>query len=69
MALKKVPKMCITCQYYSPYHCDLDDVYIGYLYCDIPTKCKSYRLSADYKRGGKWYNERIENNNIGCDKS
>lgn len=58
--LKQIPKMCITCRHYELYHCLLDDSYIGYLYCDVPTKCKTYSLSDNYRRGGKWYAERLE---------
>lgn len=47
--------MCITCKHYEPYHCTLNDGYIGYLYCGEPTKCKAWRLSDDYKKGGKFY--------------
>ena len=52
---KPTPHMCITCQHYEPYHCNLDDSYIGYLYCDIITKCRAWRLSGNYKKGGKFY--------------
>ena len=52
--------MCITCKHYEPYHCTLNDGYIGYLYCDAPTKCKAWRLSDDYKKGGKFYEDRPE---------
>ena len=56
---ERVPKMCITCKNYKEtYECGIDDSYIGYLYCDIPTKCKEYRLMDEYKRGGKWYDSR-----------
>ena len=61
IALKeRVPHMCITCKHYEPYHCTLNDGYIGYLYCDEPTKCKAWRLSDDYKKGGKFYEDRPE---------
>lgn len=56
--LKEVPKMCVTCQYYEPYHCTRDYSYIGYLYVDVPTKCKAYSLSDVYRRGGKFYESR-----------
>lgn len=56
--LKKVPKMCVTCRFYEPYYCTRDDSYIGYLYCDVTTKCKAYSLSDDYRRGGKFYESR-----------
>ena len=52
--------MCITCKHYEPYHCTLNDGYIGYLYCNEPTKCKAWRLSDDYKKGGKFYEDRPE---------
>lgn len=58
---RKIPKMCITCQHYEPYHCTLNDAYIGYLYCDKPNKCKSYRMSDDYKKCGKWYEKEVKN--------
>ncbi len=38
--LKRVPKMCITCQHYEPYHCTIDDSYIGYIYADKRTDCR-----------------------------
>ena len=61
IALKeRVPHMCITCKHYEPYHCTLNDRYIGYLCCDEPTKCKAWRLSDDYKKGGKFYEDRPE---------
>ena len=53
----KTPHMCVTCKHYEPYHCLLDDSYIGYLYCAEPTKCRAWRLSDDYKKGGKFYEE------------
>ncbi len=58
--MKKIPKTCATCQNYEPYHCTLDDNYIGYLYCEKPTNCRAYRLSDNYKKGGKFYNERLQ---------
>jgi len=57
---EQVPKMCITCKHYEPYHCTLTDAYIGYLYCDEPTKCSAWRLRDEYKKGGKWYDSRPE---------
>lgn len=51
----KVRKCCVTCQHYEPYHCNLTEHYIGYLYADEPTKCKAYRLHDNYKKGGKFY--------------
>ena len=59
--LKPVPKMCVTCQHYEPYHCTLDDSYIGYLYCEELTNCKRYRLSEHYRKGGKFYESRKVN--------
>ena len=50
-----IPKMCITCQHFDLYHCKLKDRYIGYLECAEPTKCEDYKLSDDYREGGKWY--------------
>ena len=61
--LKPVPKMCVTCQHYEPYHCTLDDSYIGDLYCEELTNCKRYRLSEHYRKGGKWYESRKEDGN------
>lgn len=55
---KSVPHMCITCQHYEPYHCNLNDGYIGYLDCDQITKCRAWRLSDAYKKGGKFYGQR-----------
>ena len=55
---ERVDRICLTCRNYEPYYCKLDNHYIGYLYCDIPTKCRDYRLHENYKRGGKWYNLR-----------
>jgi hypothetical protein len=57
---ERVPHMCITCKHYEPYHCTLNDGYIGYLYCQEPTKCKAWHLHKNYKRGGKWYDDRPE---------
>jgi len=57
---EKVDRICVTCQHYEPYHCTVDDHYIGYLYCQEPTKCTDYRLHENYKRGGKWYDSRPE---------
>ena len=53
----KTPHMCITCKHYEPYHCLLDDSYIGYLYCAEPTKCRAWRLHDNYKKGGKFCRE------------
>jgi hypothetical protein len=55
---ERVARICITCQYYKPYYCEIDGSTIGYLYCQEPTKCRYYRLHENYKRGGKWYNLR-----------
>ena len=55
---ERVDRICLTCQHYKPYRCMFDDHYIGYLYCDIPTKCRDYRLHENYRRGGKWYSLR-----------
>ena len=52
---KPIPHMCITCQHYEPYYCKLNDEYIGYLDCDEITKCRAWRLSDNYKKGGKFY--------------
>ena len=57
---ERVPHKCITRKYYEPSHCVLDESYIGYLYCSVPTKCKEWRLHEDYKKGGKWYGDRPE---------
>ena len=58
--LKRVPKMCITCQHYDNiwYRCRVDRHYIGYLECAEKTKCKSYSLSEHYRKGGKFYESR-----------
>lgn len=55
---KAVPRMCITCQHFEPYHCNLNDGYIGYLYCETLTKCRAWRLHDNYKNGGKFYDQR-----------
>lgn len=55
---KSTPHMCITCQHYEPYHCILDDGYIGYVDCELITKCRAWRLSDNYKKGGKFYGQR-----------
>lgn len=61
--LKRVPKMCITCQHYEPYHCTIDFSYIGYIYADKRTDCRAYRLSEHYRKGGKFYESRkVEKN-------
>jgi hypothetical protein len=54
---KPIPRMCITCQHYDfePHHCNLNDKYIEDLDCDIVTKCRAWRLSDHYKKGGKFY--------------
>lgn len=58
---ERVDRICITCQHYKPMcRCTVDNHYIGYIYCDIPTKCTEYRLHENYKRGGKWYDSRPE---------
>lgn len=61
---ERVPKMCITCQHYEPYHCTVDDHYIGYLHCDELTKCRAYRLDEKYRRGGVWYDSRPEKKTV-----
>ena len=53
----KTPHKCITCKHYEPYRCTLNDAYIGYLDCDEPTKCRAWRKSPAYKKGGKFYEE------------
>lgn len=55
---ERMPKMCVTCQNYEPYHCTLDDSYIGYVYCEELTKCRHWRLNEKYKPGGEWYDSR-----------
>lgn len=59
---KPIPHMCITCQHYDfeSHHCNLNDKYIGYLDCDVITKCRAWRLSDNYKKGGKFYEETEE---------
>ena len=52
---KPIPRMCITCQHYEPYHCKLNDGYIGYLDCDTITNCRAWRLSDHYKKDKKFY--------------
>lgn len=59
MSKCKIPSKCITCQHYEPYHCALDDSYIGYLYVQEPTNCRAWRLSEHYKPGGKFYDARM----------
>jgi len=39
----------------APGNRTLNDAYIGYLNCDELTKCKAWKLSGDYKKGGKFY--------------
>lgn len=58
--LEKVPRMCITCQHYKPYHCELDDSYISYIHADLRTNCKGYSLSEHYRKGGKFYKYRLK---------
>lgn len=48
---KPTPHMCITCQHYEPYHCKFNG-YIGYLDYE---KCRYWKLSDNYKKGGKFY--------------
>ena len=57
VGMKRTPHMCITCKHYEPYRCILNDGYIGYIDCDEPTKCRAWRKSAAYKKGGKFYEE------------
>lgn len=59
--LKPVPKMCITCQHYDfkTVTCTVKNMYIGIMNCDIPNnRCKTYSLSKNYRRGGKFYESR-----------
>lgn len=58
--LEKVPKVCITCQYYKPYRCTFYDCSIGYIYADLPRKCEGYSLSEHYRKGGKFYKDRLK---------
>ena len=60
MPKRKIPHMCITCQNFEPYHCNLNDGYIGYLHAEDETKCRAWRLSDDYKKGGKFYGKEGE---------
>lgn len=55
MPRRKVPHMCITCQNFEP--CNLNDDYIGYLHEEDITKCRAWRLSENYKKGGKFYKQ------------
>ena len=55
---KPTPHMCIPCQHYEPYHCNLNDGYIGYVDCEIITRCRAWKLSDNYKRGGKFFGQR-----------
>lgn len=61
---KPIPHMCITCQHYEPYHCKLNG-YIDYVNCDTITKCHTWRLSDNYKKGGKFYEGDKEKCQIG----
>jgi len=56
--LKRVPKMCVTCQHYEPYHCTLDGSHIRYFWPDERNNCKTYSLSEHYRKGGKFYESR-----------
>jgi hypothetical protein len=58
--MERISKACITCQHYSPYYCRLKGRRISYLDCDEQTRCKEYRLSDYYKKGGKWYEKEVE---------
>ena len=62
--MKRTPHMCVTCKNFEPYHCLLDDSYIGYLYCAEPTKCRAWRLNDDYKKDGKFHREERSRNDI-----
>ena len=53
--MKRIPHVCITCRHYEPYRCKSNDAYISHLDCDEPNKCRAWRLSDDYKKGGKFY--------------
>lgn len=57
---KIIPHMCITCQHFEPYHCTLNDGYIGYVDCELITKCRAWRLSDNYKKGGKFYDSVVK---------
>ena len=52
--MERIPHMCITCKNFEKYHCLLNDGYIGYLDCAEPTKCRTWELSDNYKKGGKF---------------
>lgn len=60
--LKPVARICLTCQHYEPcgWKCLMDGHYIGYLGSEEKNKCKSYSLSKHYRRGGKFYESRRE---------
>ena len=46
--IKRLPHMCLTCEHFEPYHCLLNDGYIGIDY-DKPTKCRAWQLNEKYK--------------------
>ena len=56
-AMKRISHMCINCKYYKSNRCLFDNSYVWNLFCEEPTKCKSWKLSDDYKKGMKFYEE------------
>lgn len=65
--MKRIPRICITCKHYKLYRCNLNDRYICYLDCDKPTKCRAWKLSDDYKKGGKFYEDVRKAGEMECD--
>jgi hypothetical protein len=57
---EREPHLCVNCKHYEPYYCTLSENYIGYLYCQEPTKCYAWRLHDNYKKDGKYYDSRPE---------
>lgn len=57
---KPLERICLTCKHYEPYHCTLDEHYIGYVDAELPMNCMGWRMDDKYKKGGIWYDSRPE---------
>lgn len=58
------PHICLTCQWYTWLHCEI----YGHLHYEKTTSrlgCNDWRLSDDYKKGGKFYEEEANDENPG----
>lgn len=57
-----MPHMCITCEHHDGehFHCNAKGSYVSYAYAFEKNKCKNWELSADYKKGGKFYEQDVK---------